>query len=216
MRNTPLLPRSWLSPLGGVGARHSMWSCTSPNACLVAIEPVPATTSMCPSATSQRAGRFALSADRQAWSDLPSNNTIASEGGGAEALNGPGSTTGGCGRSIECCGHLVDTCAPADIAIIESRTAARVGTGDRALLVAQRGDVRGDRFHLIVGQWRLSAALGPHREPMRLVLDRVGGHAGHDQSDEVLVRAVHVHEGRSHEARTILRALGVRAVAAHA
>src|SRR6185312_1560885 len=87
IRNTPLLPRSWLSPFGGVGSRNSMCSCTSPKACFVAMAPVPATTSMAPSTIFQRAGFVALSADVHCASDVaprPSNNTMASDGGGPE------------------------------------------------------------------------------------------------------------------------------------
>ena len=42
-KNTPLLPRAWLSPWGGVGADHSMCSWQSPKCCFDSICPPPMT-----------------------------------------------------------------------------------------------------------------------------------------------------------------------------
>src|SRR5215831_18251040 len=148
--------------------------------------PVPAATSIAPSTIFHFAGPCVLSDDRHLASDFPSNRTMASDGGGADS-KAPGFTTGGLGRSIECCGHCCDTCAPADVdAISNSATAARVMV---LRLVAQRVDVCGDGFDLIVGERCLSAAFRAHRKGVRLVLDRVGGHPGHDDVHEILVAA---------------------------
>src|SRR5262245_38034696 len=91
IRKTPLLPRSWLSPLGGVGARHSMCSWQSPNPSRVSIMPAPGTTSIAPSTILHFAGPCVLSDDRHLASDFPSNSTIASDGGGA-GTKAPGLT----------------------------------------------------------------------------------------------------------------------------
>src|SRR5687768_11443610 len=62
---------------------------------------------MYPSCTRQRAGTFGLSAERHSLSDRPSKSTIASDGGGTDAVNGPGSTTRGCGREVEWIGQVM-------------------------------------------------------------------------------------------------------------
>src|SRR6185503_9426692 len=103
-------------------------------------------TSIAPSTSVHRAGLLALSADVQPASDLPSNSTTASDGGGPEGRQGPGSTTSGCGRSIECCGHCVDTCASSDITPPANSATARERTIRYMLLdmllVVQRIHVR--------------------------------------------------------------------------
>src|SRR5881396_1227142 len=80
-----------------------MWSWTSPKTRRVIIGPVPAATSTYPSRTTHFAGES--SCDRHCERSLPSNSTMASDGGGSGGRSGPGSTTGGRGRSIECTGH---------------------------------------------------------------------------------------------------------------
>src|SRR5215467_7946308 len=123
--------------------------------------PVPGATSMAPSTIFHFAGPCVVSDDRHLASDFPSKRTIASEGGGA-CSKAPGFTTGGLGRSIECCGHCCDTCAPADTdATTNNATTARIIA---LRLVAQRVDVRRDGLDLIVGERRLAAALGTHRK----------------------------------------------------
>src|SRR5207247_9088330 len=67
------------------------------------ITPVCGATSTYPFRTTHFAG--VLSWDCQAPRSLPSNSTIASAGGGTGGRSGPGSTTGGRGRSRECTGH---------------------------------------------------------------------------------------------------------------
>src|SRR5262245_54258499 len=85
MRNTPLLPRPWLVPLGGVGADHSMCNWQSPNVCFVLMSE--SFTVATPSFTTH------LSPFSQAERSLPSNRMIASDGGSASVL--PGLMIGG-------------------------------------------------------------------------------------------------------------------------
>jgi hypothetical protein len=88
MKNTPLLPRSWPWPTAGVGADHSMCNWQSPKLCFVLMSLLP--TTIAPFST------FHPAACSQADRSLPSNNTIASDGGSAAVL--PGVTTGGLGH----------------------------------------------------------------------------------------------------------------------
>src|SRR5438046_6415107 len=81
-----------------------MWSWMSPRTRRVMIGPAPATTSAYPSRTSHFAG--VPSCDRHCDRSLPSNSTMASDGGGGGGRSGPGSTTGGRGRSIEWTGQV--------------------------------------------------------------------------------------------------------------
>src|SRR6266446_823561 len=68
------------------------------------IGPAPAVTSTYPSRTTHLAG--VPSCDRHCERFLPSNSTTASEGGATGGRSGPGSTTGGRGRSMEWTGQL--------------------------------------------------------------------------------------------------------------
>src|SRR5207249_7495165 len=62
------------------GVAHSMWSWMSPRTRRVMIGPAPATTSAYPSRTSHFAG--VPSCDCHCERSLPSNSTMASDGGG--------------------------------------------------------------------------------------------------------------------------------------
>src|SRR5689334_1968483 len=81
-----------------------MCSCTLPNPRFVITDPVPGATSTYPLRTTHFAGE--LSCDCHCARSLPSNSTIASDGGGTGGRSGPGSTTGGRGRSIEWTGQV--------------------------------------------------------------------------------------------------------------
>src|SRR4051794_17922515 len=88
--NTPLLPRPWLCPFGGVGADHSMCNWQSPKLSFVLMSPWP--TVATPFLT------FQFSPFSHFDRSLPSKRTVASEGGSAFVL--PGATTGGSCHSI--------------------------------------------------------------------------------------------------------------------
>src|SRR5256886_16089625 len=75
----------------------------SPKARFVTIAPVCGATSKEPSRTTHFAG--VPFSDCHSARLLPSNSTIASDGGATAGRSGPASTTGGRGRSIEGTGH---------------------------------------------------------------------------------------------------------------
>src|SRR5437867_6251990 len=105
MRNTPLLPRPWLSPSTFDGAAHSTCNWQSPNFSFVRIIPDFGTHSIAPSLTIHLVGTPTPSSDSHFDRSLPSNRTIASDGGFpgcATELNVPGVTTAGCGRLPSC------------------------------------------------------------------------------------------------------------------
>ena len=81
----PLLPLPWPLPTAGVGADHSTCSWQSPNSALVEIAALPQMS--VPSLTSHESAFFHCDLS------LPSNNTMASEGG--SAFCAPGVTTAG-------------------------------------------------------------------------------------------------------------------------
>src|SRR5205809_2998884 len=89
MRYTPLLPRPCPSPLTTDGAAHSTCSWQSPNSSFEKIPPC-GVVSITPSSNFHFGS--GLRSPRNLDKSLPSNNTIASEGG---PPTGPGSTTGG-------------------------------------------------------------------------------------------------------------------------
>jgi len=85
---------------------------------------------------------------------------------------------------------------------------------ERRLAVAQLVHVRRDRLDLIVRE--VCAPTAAHWQPVRRILDRIGGHAVRDDRDDLVVAAGRkVHEVAGGEIRSVLSPLGVRAVAAH-
>src|SRR5690606_5496642 len=104
MNQMPLLPRSCEVLAGVLGEANSRWSWTSPKLCLLtsAFSPLPSargTEVAAPSLTVHGVVCFC-----HASSDVPSNRTIASEGGAPGTV--PGVTTVGYGRSESCTCHL--------------------------------------------------------------------------------------------------------------
>src|SRR4051794_19125910 len=139
---TPLLPRPWLVPLGGVGAAHSTWSWQSPYGSFVTMSPDLPTTTSSPFSTFHPASSPLVPChfDRS----FPSNSTTASEGGRpgcCGVLSVPGVTTLGCGRDSSWTAHFfwataanaAEAAAPA-VSVMSTILRARVPDLIRSLL----------------------------------------------------------------------------------